>query len=189
MGLDLSARGAGVCVLSADGEVLYEDVFGIELPRNASLDVKTLRLLKISEWVIDVFNKYKPEEIGVEEYAYGTPNRNTVLSEINGCVRLQLYLAGFRGLRYVGVGMSRKIVLGRGNAPRGEKVKDFVERRLNEMNVSLKVDDDNVRDAFVIVEALRQIIIDPRKGIAKCRKKTKKKRRRSQKKKQLSLLT
>lgn len=94
LGLDLSLRGTGICVLEGDPD--QEPKFRTELvpqPEAKTVEEKVLRLVKITERIVSLINGEEPDYIIIEAPTKGQVWQQAAIGEIHGVVKVQVYLA------------------------------------------------------------------------------------------------
>jgi hypothetical protein len=138
IGLDLSLRAAGICVIEPEWEPgewdrIHVRVAGYDFdPKVHSGDAKDKieRLSSISDAVVEVVSHWStvgPLAIGVEDYAWGMLQGAQYLGEVGGVVKVSIFRSC--GIVPLAVNSSswRKLLLGLG---RGKGIKAEVHRRL-----------------------------------------------------------
>lgn len=162
VGLDLSLRGAGVCVLDGDGKVIHSQKLGYALGRSARLKDKIERMLSIAKGVVRVVDEYTvlndedlltkriQPSVGIEGYAFGKRGNATIdLGELGGVVKSQLWLRFTLEPTLIAATSGRKVVLGNGRIPKKEVIPRLAER-------GFRFADHDIADAYVIAETMRQ---------------------------------
>jgi Holliday junction resolvasome RuvABC endonuclease subunit len=89
MGLDLSLRSAGICVITDSGEMVLSTV-GYSLKGAIDKD-KILRIIDIANKIVDFAIKYQVTAVGIEGYAFGSSFGLAQLGELNGVVKAKCY--------------------------------------------------------------------------------------------------
>lgn len=175
LGLDLSLRGTGICVL--EGEPGQEPKMRTELvpqPEAKTVEERVLRLVKITERIVSLINGEEPDHIIIEAPTKGQVWQQAAIGEIHGVVKVQVYLASGKfpmvkeatEMRKVVVGTikqvfvnyedrngkkKRRVSHGEILGPSGKKkratVKDVIEGRLKERGLSFPTQDE--MDAYV----------------------------------------
>lgn len=175
LGLDLSLRGTGICVL--EGEPGQEPTKRTELvpqPEAKTVEEKVLRLVKITERIVSLINGEEPDYIIIEAPTKGQVWQQAAIGEIHGVVKVQVYLASGKfpwvnqatEMRKVVVGTIKQVfvnyedrkgkkkrrvshgeVVGANGKKRRATVKDVIEARLKEQGLSFPTQDE--MDAYV----------------------------------------
>ena len=119
MGLDVSATATGIAVLAcADGKVekLHEEEV-------CSKKKGLARAMEIADRVNEQIETWKPDEIAVEGYSFGSKFTLVILVEVGTVVRMVLHMHGRRWLDVPPTSL-KKFVTGSG---KGEKDKIMLE--------------------------------------------------------------
>jgi len=175
LGLDLSLKGTGICVL--EGDPASEPKMRTERfpqPEAKTVEERVKRLENIAEHIVQLMNGEQPDYVIIEAAAKNQVWQAAAIGEIHGVVKLQIYLATRRvplvkevtEMRKVVVGkIERKMVpvagktgkikkqvsYGQVDGKRGKKkratVKDIVEMRLAELGLKFPTQDE--MDAYV----------------------------------------
>lgn len=151
VGLDLSLRGAGVCMIDGFGTVRESGVAGYELKRTAPVREKIERMIEIAGFILDVCKKVVGNEyvnIGIENYAFSRAGMQNDLGELHGVVKSQIWLALSVEPDIVVVSSARKVVFGKGNFPKKGIMPALMERGIEFKN-------QDIADAYVVAEYLR----------------------------------
>jgi len=166
VGLDLSLRGSGVCVLDADGGILYRGKFGYGLKRSARLKDKIERMIDVAKGIVQVVDEYSvlkvpdslvigdPQRfrprVGIEGYAFGKRGNATIdLGELGGVVKSQLWLRFAIEPTLIAAPSGRKTVFGNGRLSKAEVIPQLAKR-------GLIFTEHDIADAYVVAETLRQ---------------------------------
>ena len=155
VGLDLSLRGTGIVVLGRDGAVELSDVIGEELSSKSSDRDRVERLVRILDRVTGVVRDEVSAHgrhgvaVGIERYAYSRRGAQNDLAELQGNVKVQLWLLSRIVPEVIVASAARKAVLGHGAMPKKDIVPELRRR-------GLEFTDHNVADAYVIAECLRR---------------------------------
>ena len=158
IGLDLSLRESGILTLDSNRKVHDRGISGYPLKKTATELEKISRIIDITEDIMKVVGSHvingEPLPIVViERPAYSAKGRQNDLSELQGLVKVNMWLA-FNIVPHILVASSaRKKVLGNGKLSKKEIVK-----RCNE-HFDLDTDNDNIADAFVLAEHVRQLMV------------------------------
>ena len=175
LGLDLSLKGTGICVL--EGDPSSEPAMRTErFPQSEAKTVeeRVKRLENIAEHIVQLMNGEQPDYVIIEAAAKNQVWQAAAIGEVHGVVKLQIYLATRRvpwvkeatEMRKVVVGkIERKMVevvgktgkvkkqvsYGEIEGQRGKKkratVKDIIEMRLAELGLKFPTQDE--MDAYV----------------------------------------
>lgn len=89
MGLDLSLRSAGICVVS-EQQSFYTETAGYDL-RKATERQKVARISEIAQIVVDMAKAHQVRAIGVEGYAFRALGFMPQLGEVTGAVKVKCY--------------------------------------------------------------------------------------------------
>jgi hypothetical protein len=151
MGLDLSLRGAGIVVLDEAGIMLFQQVIGVDLERSASVRNKIERLITIAKAIVDAVAAQGAVtwNVAIENFAFHQHGAIADLGEINGVVKMQLWMAFGIEPVLIGASTARKLVLGKGNIKKKMIIPALAVR-------GLTFGDHNIADAYVMAEALRR---------------------------------
>ena len=174
LGLDLSLRGTGICLL--EGEPGAEPTKRTELvPMNEAKTVeeRVLRLVAITERIVSLINGENPDHIIIEAAAKDQKWQAAAIGEIHGVVKVQVYLASGKfpwvkesnTMRKEVVGEIKRVfvtyevkgkkkrrvsygqVPGANGKTRRGTVKDVIEARLKERGLTFPTQDE--MDAYV----------------------------------------
>lgn len=158
VGLDLSLRGAGVCVVDAGGEIVHKAKFGYQLTKSARVKDKVERMISVAKGVVRVVDectllnvpKSLPR-VGIEGYAFGKRGNATIdLGELGGVVKSQLWLRFALEPTLIAAPSGRKVVLGNGRIKKEDVIPELARQH------GLKFTDHDIADAYVVAETLRQ---------------------------------
>jgi Holliday junction resolvasome RuvABC endonuclease subunit len=154
VGLDLSLRSTGLCVLSSVGAPLRVASFGAPLERGSTHKQKIQRLSALTKRVLDEIEPYAKEpngvSIAIENYAFGARGAQNDLGELHGCIKLQIYhVFGIVPL-IVTASSCRKIVVGKGNTKKEDAFK-YAVLALNDLGHLATINGDEA-DAYLIAE-------------------------------------
>jgi Holliday junction resolvasome RuvABC endonuclease subunit len=155
--LDLSLRATGVCVLTADGQLLHLETIEGTLPKKATTEQKIDRLIQTTQRIVEIAREYEAQHAGIESFAHNAFGSQNVLGELHGVVKTQMVLAC--GIVPVVVQMStaRKDILGKGRADK-RAIKALAIQRATD--AGMPVADDNQADAWVVAEWLRRKVLE-----------------------------
>lgn len=103
-GLDLSLKSSGVAVIDTDGRS-HMATFEEDIPPKASDRDKIERIIRMSSRVMEMLKRHNVRYVGIENYAF-TKHGLTRLAELNGVIKIQVYL----GLKTVPVSISMPMV-------------------------------------------------------------------------------
>lgn len=154
MGLDLSLRGAGICIVPFDwcssmqwGRV-HAFTFGIPLTRDATQIERANRTDMISKVIYRKAQEFGVKYVFIEHYSFGSEYNREALGELGGVVKRDLAkeVVGIRLIDKVTVRAARKLIFG--PIKRGVDIKPFVRDKLMEMGARFDTQDEY--DAFVI---------------------------------------
>ncbi len=175
VGLDLSLNGTGVCVVS--GETAAEVVHSSLLKRETvpGVQAQVARLISISVDIIDIINKFKPNEVIIEAAARSQVWQAAAIGEVHGVVKADIVRQTGIIPRVEQASKMRKEVVGTINSKRvtyydtkGKKksrvnygllpskikgkskratIKDVIEQRLLEQGAQFSTQDE--MDAYV----------------------------------------
>lgn len=151
VGLDLSLRGAGICMIDGFGAVRSSKVAGYGLKRDVAVREKIERMIEIADSVLGVCKQVVGDHylnIGIENYAFSRAGMQNDLGELHGVVKSQIWLALSVEPAIVVVSSARKAVFGKGNFPKKEIIPALKERGIEFKN-------QDIADAYVIAECLR----------------------------------
>lgn len=176
LGLDLSLRATGVCIL--EGDEGSRPTFRCALFPQGKVDTtkgKILRLESICKDLVGLVGEEEPDIVGVEAPAKSQPWQAAAIGELHGVVKLQLYLAyGIVPLYAESTAMRKAVVgkvgrtfeevtdrkgkkkrrpsygsvPGKRGKPRRATIKDVIERMLGERGLSFPSQDE--MDAYVV---------------------------------------
>lgn len=93
LGLDLSLRSTGACILYGDGGRPKCRTFLFAQPKASSVEERTERLCAIAEGIVELFDREKPDLVVIEAPAKDQKYQGAAIGELHGVVRSQLYLA------------------------------------------------------------------------------------------------
>jgi Holliday junction resolvasome RuvABC endonuclease subunit len=176
LGLDLSLKATGICVL--EGEQGCENpsmrTEVVPQPEAKTVEERVLRLVRITERIVTLINGEEPDYIIIEAPAKNMLFMASSLGEIHGVVKVQIYLASGKipwvheatEMRKFIVGKiervfvtyqdrkgktKRRVSYGQIEGAHGKKkrasVKDVIEARLKERGLSFSTQDE--MDAYV----------------------------------------
>ena len=94
LGLDLSLRATGVCILEGDlskRPTCKTRLFSQE--KADTVEDRTLRLISVAEAVLDFFEAEKPDLVVIEAPAKDQKFQSAAIGEMHGVIRTQLFLA------------------------------------------------------------------------------------------------
>lgn len=114
LGLDLSLKGTGICLLEGDPGV--EPTMRTELcPQGEakSVEERVLRLVAITERIISLINGEDPDHIIIEAPAKNQMWQAAAIGEIHGVVKVQVYLASGKFPMVKEATEMRKVVVGK----------------------------------------------------------------------------
>ncbi len=158
VGLDLSARGAGLCILTEKGEALHLGSYGESLKRTATVRQKVERTIYIATQIIKAVKNCKIDElpifVGIENYTFGAKGAQNDLGEVHGVVKSQLWLALTLEPVMISCSHARLVVLGKGRFSKGKKGKKEIVEAVRERGIDVKNHD--IADAYVIAECARR---------------------------------
>lgn len=126
MGLDISATATGATVISIDEpwqKPLVLDEKEINVKGLKGLD----RALAIAEVVVEMVNRWKPDDIGVEGYGFGNAHTLAILVEVGTVVRLALKMMG-RTWHEIPPNSIKRFVTGAGNAQKDKVLLELFKR-------------------------------------------------------------
>jgi len=158
VGLDLSLRSSGVCVLpvdwSSDGfewSSVSTESFGYSLPDSSSVNQRATRWISIAESIFDFVNartgkaEWNVHRVWIESYAFSRKTKSAhELAELGGVVKAEL--SNHYDLSVATPQQCRKTFLGK--EPRSEK-KRAVQRQLVALGCPFH-DREDEADAFVV---------------------------------------
>lgn len=174
LGLDLSLRGTGICVLEGDpGEEPRHRTELVPMKEAKTVEEKVLRLVAITERIVVLVNGENPDYIIIEAPTKGQVWQQAAIGEIHGVVKVQIYLASnkipwvkeateirkgvFGKIERVFVTYEvkgkkkRRVSYGEIPGANGKKkratVKDVIEAKLKERGLSFPTQDE--MDAYV----------------------------------------
>jgi len=125
-GLDLSLRCSGVAIITAPKEASYF-TWGYKLPAKAShIDIQE-RVIYIATNIMKVLKQYNCADVGIENYAYATKGRISMLADLGGTIKSQIYINGRMPI-ILASGSIRKYLLVR--SKQGRNIKATVADRL-----------------------------------------------------------
>jgi Holliday junction resolvasome RuvABC endonuclease subunit len=177
LGLDLSLKGTGICVLDGDpGD--QTPAIRTELvpqPEAKTVEARVLRLVAITERIVQLINGERPDHIIIEAAAKNQVWQAAAIGEIHGVVKVQIYLASGMFPMVKEATEMRKVVVGKiervmvattdakgkvtkrasyGDIPSARKgkvkratVKDVIEGRLAAQGLTFPTQDE--MDAYV----------------------------------------
>lgn len=158
IGLDLSLRATGVCVIepswdpsSGSWEGVSASTFGVSLKRDAVERERLARLQQIRDFVTRIV-QMQPNavRIAVEEYAFSKqPGQAHAIAELGGVVKLSLAERGY-DIKPIPSTAVRKLLLGKGGGP---GIKAAVAEALASVRSPFK--DFDECDAFAVANAMR----------------------------------
>ena len=94
LGLDLSLRSTGACILEGDPSGRPECKTHLFRGDKAkTVEERTLRLIDIAEDVLSLFEEERPDLIVIEAPAKDQKFQGAAIGELHGVIRTQLYLA------------------------------------------------------------------------------------------------
>jgi Holliday junction resolvasome RuvABC endonuclease subunit len=94
LGLDLSLRGTGICVLEGEpGEEPKHRTELVPMKEAKTVEEKVLRLVGITERIVVLVNGENPDYIIIEAPTKGQVWQQAAIGEIHGVVKVQIYLA------------------------------------------------------------------------------------------------
>lgn len=198
LGLDLSLKGTGICVLEGDPASKPS----MRTERFAQPEAKTVvekvrRLEAIAEHIVQLMDGERPDHVIIEAPAKNQVWQAAAIGEVHGVVKLQIYLATRKipwvkeatEMRKVVVGkIERKMVpvagkngkikkqvsYGQIDGARGKKkratVKDIIEMRLGELGLRFPTQDE--MDAYVAAKFCWDKVIAYSRGSADDAKET-----------------
>jgi len=162
VGLDLSLRGAGVCVLNQSGEVLHTVKVGYALKRSSRVKDKVERMLCIAKAIVRVIDEYTVRNdghlltkhthpmVGIEGYAFsGRGNALFDLGELGGVVKSQLWLRFAVEPALIASSSGRKVVLGNGRMKKVDVIPQL------EKKYGLLFTEHDIADAYVVAKTLQ----------------------------------
>jgi Holliday junction resolvasome RuvABC endonuclease subunit len=154
IGLDLSLRSTGLCVLSAEGAPLRVVSFGAPLERGSSHKQKIQRLSALTKRVLDEIEPYTAIKdnfsVAIENYAFGARGAQNDLGELHGCIKLQIYHVFGVVPLIVTASSCRKVVVGKGNTKKEDAFK-YAVLALNDLGHLATINGDEA-DAYLIAE-------------------------------------
>lgn len=160
LGLDLSLRATGICVIDPSWEPgswegVRGDTFGVSLTKDATPQEIVERLAAIKRFVLEavpVDADASSWAIGVEQYGYAMAMQSHAhaLGELGGCIKLALFTSRKIVAVPVVASSARKLLLGRGA---GKGIKEEVQRQLRAARAPLRGTDQC--DAFAVANAMR----------------------------------
>jgi len=152
VGLDLSLTGTGVTIIDATGVIIATKVFGYPLKKTATELEKISRVIDIVDGIMQLVRKYKDNTLmcSLERPAYSAKGRQNDLSELQGVLKVNLWLAFSIISKLETASHVRKKVLGKGKLTK--------KQIMAEIKAQYKyiLTNDNIADAFVLAECLRQ---------------------------------
>lgn len=153
IGLDLSLRGAACVVQDDNGIVLFDGYWGYGLSRGSSEKERVERVVYIATKIVKTIQEAtsggQSFVIGIENYAFGARGAHPNLGELQGAIKLQLWLVFSTIADMVVASSARKKVLGKGRFSKGAKGKKEIMAAV-EKQYGFKADNHDVADAFVI---------------------------------------
>ncbi len=116
VGLDLSLTGAAACALPCpwDGDLLdvrMMPMAGYKLTNDASATERRERIISIRDAVLAFCTKVQARRIWVEDYAFSAPGRITMLAELGGTVKIDLWENWGVSVETVRASQARKVLL------------------------------------------------------------------------------
>jgi len=150
MGIDGGLASPAVVVI-CDGEVVFSEAI--------KTDLKGIpRYLFIREKVRGLLEVYKPDEVGVEGFAYSQANQAHQLGWVGGAIREEIFKAGYFDYIEPSTGQVKQFASGKGNTKKEFMVLEVYKR----WGVEFKTHDE--ADAYTvarIVEAVDEYRKDP----------------------------
>ena len=93
LGLDLSIKATGICILDGDGKsdlIVRTELF--PQPQVKTVEARILRLVAISEKIVSAFRRDRPDHIIIEAAAKNQVWQAAAIGEVHGAVKSQIYL-------------------------------------------------------------------------------------------------
>ena len=156
VGLDPSLASTGITVIDISGRVIYQEIVGYSLKRTSTYQERMDRLKVIAERVMSVVNAHKVEGrlpyVGIENFAFGAKTSAYDLGGVQAGIKLFMWVRWNLVCLEISNTTARKKVIGNGRASK-EEIEAFVKKQ------GLVIHDHNCRDAWVIAEHYRQLIL------------------------------
>lgn len=114
LGLDLSLKGTGMCIL--DGDPGSEPKIRTELipqPEAKTVEERVLRLVAIAERIVGLLREEKPDHVIIEAAAKNQVWQAAAMGEIHGVVKVQIYLESGQFPMVKEATEIRKVVIGK----------------------------------------------------------------------------
>jgi Holliday junction resolvasome RuvABC endonuclease subunit len=115
LGLDLSLKGTGICVLDGDPSdptpVMRTEL--VPQPEAKTVEARVLRLVAITERIVQLINGEQPDHIIIEAAAKNQVWQAAAIGEIHGVVKVQIYLACGKFPMVKEASEMRKVVVGK----------------------------------------------------------------------------
>lgn len=146
LGLDLSLSATGVAVLQNNKSVVHLDCI-----RTAPKDGSHIeRASYISSHIVEIYNKYRPQLIVIEEYAYSRYTHMSTLGELGGIVKYELWGASGVPNCWITIGSTacKKHTTGSGGASKQDMIEAMAEYFPDKYRSLMW--DDNVADAMAL---------------------------------------
>lgn len=174
LGLDLSLKGTGICVLEGNDSDVNPSIRTelVPQPEAKTVEARVLRLVAITERIVQLINGEQPDHIIIEAAAKNQVWQAAAIGEIHGVVKVQIYLASGQFPMVKEATEMRKVVVGKiervmvpttdgkgkrasyGEIPGARKgkarratVKDVIEGRLAAQGLKFPTQDE--MDAYV----------------------------------------
>lgn len=151
IGIDQSLNRSGLCVLGGTGNLI---VSGLITPK---FSLRSDKLIFIRKTLLDMFSKYNPSVVAMEDYSFATKGQAFYLGELGGMIKLLFRQLGCTSY-IIPPGLVKKFATGKGNADKNLMLKEVYKRWHKDF------DDDNTCDAFVIA-LLAQSVQKVSKGL------------------------
>lgn len=136
MGIDLALGHSGVIVIDANKKVMHQAIIR---PKETNIR----RLYVIKDAVLNIINRFKPNIVVLEGYAFNKPFRAHQMGEIGGIIRLLTYLHNIP-LLVIPPKRVKIFACGTGRATKEEIIKGVY------YNWGLEFTDSDLADAYVL---------------------------------------
>lgn len=154
MGLDVSLKGTGICVLPTDwapGD--WGSVKSVRLGDEGELGGMD-RVTEIARRIQERVSVYGVNRAAIENYAFSfSANAITVVAELVGAIRYELWTGQNLLVRPIVASSARKTLFGAQRRMNRKEVKHFISIEMKKMGCPLESEDE--RDAFIIANRLR----------------------------------
>lgn len=136
MGIDLALGHSGVVVVQAEKKLVYQEVIK---PKATGIE----RLYIIKSAILNIMEKFRPNIVVLEGYAFNKPFRAHQMGEIGGIIRLLSYVSCIP-LLVIPPKKAKVFACGSGKAGKEEVIKGVYQ------NWGIEFSESDLADAYVL---------------------------------------